>query len=256
MEQVSTLRQAIIALKNAEGETESLPRKGVYEIDLGQPLYSVVLSKLDDSYYERNKIFHPSMVDPCDTMVSRLARELEKRHLTLRAVWDTRTQEFQRKQSAKRPKIGTSGDTSAQGVHDQPREEVVETTLAAYLFKHVTLTVAYGKAGSVPITPPSGSLPREVRGSDTAQYVPVPFDIVFWRTTSGSSQQPRNCLPLWRWNGLRARASRNEVSGSNDSRIPPCHLVQSSSASGMEPAREVHHYQQHLHQTRQQEQPW
>ena len=38
--------------------------------------------------------------------------------------------------------------------------------------------VAYAKAESVVITPPSGSLPRVFRGSSSAQYVPVLFDIV------------------------------------------------------------------------------
>ena len=50
--------------------------------------------------------------------------------------------------------------------HNQPKEEVVLTL------------VAYAKAGSMPIALPSGSLPREVRGSDTAQYAPVSLDIV------------------------------------------------------------------------------
>ena len=92
MGQVSKLRQAIIALKKAE--TKFLQRKGV-------------------------------VVDLCDTLVSRLAREMMKRHLTRRDVWDTRTQEFQRKQSAKRTKVITSGDTCLEVVHSQPQEEVV-----------------------------------------------------------------------------------------------------------------------------------
>ena len=38
MWQVSKLRQAIIALKKAEAETESVQRKGVDQNDLDQPL--------------------------------------------------------------------------------------------------------------------------------------------------------------------------------------------------------------------------
>ena len=73
--------------------------------------------------------------------------------------------------------------------------------------------VAYAEAGSKSITPPLGSLLREVRGSDTAQHVLVPFD---------TSRRPRSCLHLWLWNGLRARTSRNEASGSRT--IPEFHL--------------------------------
>ena len=168
---VSKLRQAITALKKAEAESESPQRTGVDEIDLGQPLDSAVLSKLGDSYHERHKILLPAVVDRCDTVVSSLAREMEKRHLTLRDVWDPRTQEFQRKQSAKRTKakVSTLGDTSVKVLRNQPKNEFVEKTLATYLFKHLTLMVANAEAGSVPMTPPSGSLLREKRGSDTAQ---------------------------------------------------------------------------------------
>ena len=154
--QLSKLRQVIIAPKKAETEP----------LHLDQPLDSIVLSKLGDSYYDRCKLFLPAVVDPCDILVSRLAREMEKRHLTLRDVWDTRT------------KVSTTGDTSVEVVHNQPKEESAEKKLPAYLFKHLTLMVAHAQAASMPPTPPSGPLPREVRGSDNAQYVPVSIDIV------------------------------------------------------------------------------
>ena len=159
--QASKLGQAIIALEKAEAEIESS------NIDFDQPQDSVVLSKLGDSYYERYKFLLPAVVDPCDTLVSRLAREMETRHLALTNVWGTRTQEFQREQSAKREKLSPSGDTFVEVVHNQPKEEVVEKTIATYVFKDLTLMVAYAEAGSMSTTPPSGSLPREVRGSDT-----------------------------------------------------------------------------------------
>ena len=130
------------------------------EIDLDQPLNAVVLTRLEDSHYERCKILLPAVVD-----VSRLAREMEKR-------------QFQRKQSAKRTKVKTSGETSVKAVHNKSKGELVEMTLATYLFKHLTLVVAYARVGSTPITPPTVSLPREVLSSDTTQYVPDPFDIV------------------------------------------------------------------------------
>ena len=166
--QASKLRQASIALRKAEAETGSMQYKGVGGIDLDQPLDSVVHSKLGDSHYERCKLLLPAVVDPCDTLVSLLPRET--RHLTLRDVWGTRTQEFQRKQFAERTRISPSGDTFVEVVHSQPKEGLVEKTLATYLFKRITLTIANAEAGSVPITPPSGSLPRRVGGSD----VPLP----------------------------------------------------------------------------------
>ena len=57
--QVSKLRQAIITLKTAEAETESLPCNGAGDFDLDQPLDSAVLSELADSCFERDK-FIPS----------------------------------------------------------------------------------------------------------------------------------------------------------------------------------------------------
>ena len=67
-----------------------------------------------------------------------------------------------RKQSAKRVKVGSSDDSFVDVVHNQPKEEVVDKTTATYLINHLTLTVAHAKAGSMPIMPQSGSLPREV----------------------------------------------------------------------------------------------
>ena len=65
--QICKLCQAITALRKAEAETESRQRKVVEKIDLDQPLDSVVLSKLGDSFYERYKILLPAVVDSCDT---------------------------------------------------------------------------------------------------------------------------------------------------------------------------------------------
>ena len=62
------LSQAIIALETAEAETESS------DIDLDQPLDSVVLSKLGDSCHERCKFLLPAVVDPCDTLVCPLGQ--------------------------------------------------------------------------------------------------------------------------------------------------------------------------------------
>ena len=65
----SKLSQAITALKKAEAETEFLQRKGVDEAGLD----SVVLARRG-SYCERFEILLPAVVDPGDTLVSRLVR--------------------------------------------------------------------------------------------------------------------------------------------------------------------------------------
>ena len=174
----------------SEGESrnESLQHKGVDEIGCDQPLDSVVITRPGGSYYERDMILLPA-VDPSDTLVSRLAREMEKLNLTLRDVWDTRTQEFQRMQSAERINVSTSGETPVDVVQNQPKDESVERTVATYLSKHVTLMVAYAEAGSTPITPPTGSLPRSTSHPLSS--------ISSWRTTSRSSQRPKSCQHLW-----------------------------------------------------------
>ena len=46
----------------------SLQRQGVVEIDLDQPLDSLVLTKFGDSYHERHTFFRPAVVDPYDTL--------------------------------------------------------------------------------------------------------------------------------------------------------------------------------------------
>ena len=52
----------------------------------------------------------------------------------------------------------------------------------------------------MPITLPSGSLPREVRGSDTAQYVPVTLDIVLaflFRVFAAAQKLPTSVALDW-----------------------------------------------------------
>ena len=97
------------------------------DIDLDQPLDSIVqfvLRSPQDGL--------PAVVDPCDMLAFRSAREMETRHQTLKDVWETRTLEFQPKQSAKRVKISHLGDTFVEVVHNQPKEKVVKKTLATY----------------------------------------------------------------------------------------------------------------------------
>ena len=121
---------------------------------------------------------------------------MKKRHFTLRDAWDTQTHEFQHKKSAKRTNVSTSGDTSVTVVRNQPKEEFVEKTLVTYLFKHLTLMVEHAKDESMPITQPSGSLPREVRGSDTASASLSP-STSYWRPTVHQRHGiwPKSCQP-------------------------------------------------------------
>ena len=168
------------------------PEPSLADIDLDQPLDSVVLSKLGESYYERYKFLLPAAVDPCDTQVSRLAREIETR--ALRDDWDTRTQEFQRKQLDKRVKVSPSGDTFVGSCPQKTREEVVERTTAKYWFKHLTLMVAYAAAASMPIAPPPGSLPSRSPGTK-----PRRLGETFWKSGDSAYPQP---LPHHVCNGL------------------------------------------------------
>ena len=62
-------------------------------------------------------------------------------------------------QLAKRTKVSTSGNTSVEVLHNQPKDVLVERTLATWLCKHLTWrTLRPGLRRS---------LPREVWSSDT-----------------------------------------------------------------------------------------
>ena len=128
--------------------------------------------------HKRNKFLSHRWWNTCHTLISRLAREMDTQHLALRDVWGTRTPEFQRSNrlnaSRSAPRVTRLWKLST----SNRRRRLSRKTLATHLFKHLALIVGYAEAGSMPITPPSGSLPRERRRSDTAQCVPVSFDIV------------------------------------------------------------------------------
>ena len=84
--------------------------------------------------------------------------------------------------------------------------------------------VAYAAAGSMRITPPSGSLPRDVRGSDTAQHAPVPFDIVLashFQVLAAAQKLPS--FVALEWFTRQDDEQERGIWVSNSSRIPPGH---------------------------------
>ena len=79
--ETSRLRQAWIAARSASAAAESKKRKGVDDHDLDTLLPAPDLSEIKTTFYKRYKLRFPVLVEPCDRLVSRLAREVSRRQL-------------------------------------------------------------------------------------------------------------------------------------------------------------------------------
>ena len=95
LQQTSRLRQAWKALRTTVKASEDLKRWSREESDFYELLSSKDFEDIHDAYYMRYKSTYSPEVDPADTLVSRIRKELTKRVLTHRNVWAVRTKAHQ-----------------------------------------------------------------------------------------------------------------------------------------------------------------
>ena len=167
----SRLRQAWLAVRKAEEDDAAIKRKGMDENDLDALLDQAVLDSMEDRHWARHKLSWPPEIAPADLLVSRITRELEKRLLSIKDVFKVKTQAQQLRASRKRTKVGEDLVL----VSGEPDEAEAAPTLHNYLMLHLTLMLAYAKAGSKPrATAPQ----QEPRGGNSYEFVEVPLDLL------------------------------------------------------------------------------
>jgi hypothetical protein len=174
--QTSRVRQAWASLREAMKSTTEQRRRGLDEVDLDALLSERELGEIGDQFWDRYKVSYPPHLDPADTGVSRLNREIGKRLLTVRDVNKWKTMLHQVHAKRKKQQIGEGIELSL----DAAEECDIEYSLAAYLNSLHSLLIGYAKAG-IQKRDPFPTDP-EKRGSDTTKYVVVPLDIVerYW----------------------------------------------------------------------------
>ena len=162
------IRQAWTGVKSAQAQEEVIKKKASEVDDFDELLPQPQLEDIGERFWTRYHLRHPADVEPSDLLVSRLYKELTKRQLTVRSVWQTRTMTHQLRTDRKRRKI-------AENLEFIEREAPVEVVhnVNTYLELLFTLCVAYAKAGVGPV---EGTTAPEARTSDPADYVIAPLE--------------------------------------------------------------------------------
>ena len=141
----SRVRQAVEGV-DAAYQQEEVTKKRASEIDdmdilLPQP----DMDELRDAFWGRYKLVFPIEVEPGDSLVSRVAKEMRKRVMTVRSVWQTKAQNHHLQTERKRRKLADGLDILDA---ERPPDRPVQRTLTNYLLLLHTTLLAYAKAGS------------------------------------------------------------------------------------------------------------
>ena len=172
MLQTARLRMAWTGVRDA-AKTAIANRRGDQDAeDLDALLPKPQLDQLQDSFWLRYKLSFPPDDDVCDALLSRIYRELQRRLLTVRDVWATKTLAHQLRSEQERSKRPKDQREQGKDIEGPPKQ-----TVANFLRLLMVLLLAYAKAGvarrdSAPVA--------EKRGADTTLYVQAPLDWV-WR---------------------------------------------------------------------------
>ena len=175
LQQASRLRQAWKSLKDAETAAENLKKRGLDDTDLDSLLHQDQLDELADAFHRRYKVTFPPTVAPGDVLVSRISKELDKRLMTPKDVWKTKTQAQQQRAVRKKQRVADNVEilTHEQEVEDdEPGQGIV-----VYMAKLFTLLIAYSMAGVRKRL--GGTPPEEKRTTKSVVYVHCPLDVLF-----------------------------------------------------------------------------
>ena len=172
MQQNSRLRQAWDGLKKAKESEDVLKRKRSDDVDLDEMLTQTELESLADTFWNRYRVKLPPALAPCDALVSRITKELNKRLLTLRDIWKTRSLSQQQRSSHKRMRIAEGVDLVQN--EDEDHVESAHST-QKYLDLLQTLFLAYVIAGTTKV---KNAQANESRISDPLLFVEVPWDVL------------------------------------------------------------------------------
>ena len=159
---------------------------GLYYRQVGQDCSKIALSDLDtmlretelrdtkQQFWRRYKMRFPPEIHPADTMISRVAREMQKRMLCVYNIWRVKTLQFQLTTSQKKRKL-----SDGLFIKDGEDEEIVAHDVDNYLDRLFTLLLAYAMAGCAGVTGAPDAAQELNLGADTTKFVNVPLDVIY-----------------------------------------------------------------------------
>jgi len=189
--QVSRLRRAWSAVRQTAIRKES--RQSVTTAsELDDLLCETDLRNIKVQFWKRYKLRYPAEFMPCDQIVSRCFREVDRRMLTVYDVWKVRSLKHQVTSSRKRKQVG-------EGLYTFEDDAQVEPIRSAniYLENLYTYLLALAITGSVRRT----SAPtEETFGSDPVKFVAAPWDVLqayYFRAVTAVAAIPEVSRVAW-----------------------------------------------------------
>ena len=192
LQQTARVRQAWTELTKATTAADLIKARGLDTDDMDSLLPTVQMESLNKAFWGRYKMSYPPHVEPSETLVSRLSREMDKRVLSVRAISKVHSKDQQIRSVRKMQNISETIELVTGEVEDDDDVYSVQQ----YLQKLMTLLIAYAKAGCTNLaTQPANT---EGLGSDPCMYVAVPLDVLMrylYRAQDRVSSMP-NALQL------------------------------------------------------------
>ena len=189
--QISRVRRAWSAVRRtALKKEEKLSTSSAAEID--DLLCETDLRNAKVEFWKRYKMRYPTQIYPCDQIISRCDREVERRMLTVYDIWKVRSLKHQVTVSRKRKKVGDGLFTF--------EEEEYETTARnakVYLSKLRTYLLALAITGSIKKT---AAHTDETFGTDSVNYVTTPWDVLegyYFRAVESAAAMPEATRLAW-----------------------------------------------------------
>ena len=170
--QAARIRQALEAVQQAAAGAALSKKRGLEDPDLESLLSAEQLNDLKEAFWRRYKVRYAADIEPSDAMLSRVAKELTKKMLTVHPVLKVRTMTQQLNQERKRRKLSDGIELL---MHEEDAEEVAQADAATYMRCLWTLLLAMARAGVVALST-APNVP-ELLSADSTAYVEMPLDL-------------------------------------------------------------------------------
>ena len=160
--------------------------------DLDDLLCDTDLRGVKLNFWRRYKLKYPTEIYPCDQIISRCYRELEKRMLTVYDMWKVKSLKHQVTTSNKRRKV-------ADGLFTIEEEAVAQPTynVEGYLARLHIYLLALAITGS---TKKQGATDGESFGTESTDYIAAPWDTLaayYFRAVEAAAAIPEGSRLAW-----------------------------------------------------------
>ena len=189
--QVSRLRRAWAAVRQMASRREARQTTST-AAELDDLLSEADLREVKIQFWMRYKLRYPADITPCDQIISRCHRELDRRMLTVYDMWKVRSLRHQVTTTRKRKQVGDGLFTFEEDAHCE-----TAATVSNYMTNLHTYLLALAITGTVK---KNDAPDKEEFGSDALKFVAAPWDVLeayYFRATESVVAIPESSRMAW-----------------------------------------------------------